>query len=241
MCTHTEGEGGGVVVWQRWKKSVCFSMSHWRRLSCIPLHIPSSRARPLQTNRKKNTEKKHGPAALYRGPTQSTHTHKRTLSHALWPPQCLIQAHPTQGDWVCRKRILLSSTEKKNVRATFVVLVLSLTLSLLPPPVSSWRARSPSPSFSPHLHLFPSQLQGVGRVREFRGISRNKVSDPVLSFFFCVFSLWIFQSGACWFVTTVIRASQVARHCRASVGSQGTSTNRNTSAPVIMMSVPKRR
>lgn len=82
----------------------------------------------------KPPKKKHGPPPLFQGPTSHTQTHTHTLkctgSHALWPLRCLIQVHPTQGDWLLQ-RILLSSTEKTR-GTTFVVEVLSVTLFLPP-------------------------------------------------------------------------------------------------------------
>lgn len=185
VYTYRSGGGrGGGVVWQRWKKSVCFSMSHWRRLSCIPLHIPSSRVHPLQTNRKKKHRKETWTSSpLPRPPSNHTHTHTQTVTCTVAPAVSHSSASHT-GRLGLPQKGFCFHRQKKNVRATFVVSVFvpysfssppageqlesSLPLSVFlssPPPVSvstpgSWAsARVP-------VH-FQKQGKGSGSVFHF--------------------------------------------------------------------------
>lgn len=119
------------------KKSVCFSMLHWHRQSCIPMHIPNSR--PYRLHKKK----KHGPPSLFQGLTNHPPTQMYRVTCIVTPMVFHSSAFHTGR--LLRQSILLSSTEK-NEGGNFLVVVLSVTLCLFGPKWATALSRSLLPS-----------------------------------------------------------------------------------------------
>lgn len=198
MCACAEWGRG----WRRGgaERKVCVSAGHIDQDQLCMGPVLERHTHHKQTGGVGGAKKKHRPAPFNRGPpTQTTHTRthtlKCTLSHALRAPAVSHSSASHTGRPGAPQRILLSSTEKKKKWASNFCGLSFASYSFSPrPPVSSWRARSPSLSASPLLHLFPPLR-----------ISGNEVRDLIGSFvcvFVCLFDcspppLDIFQSNAC--------------------------------------------
>lgn len=124
----------GIVAYRCSKKSVCFSTLHWRedcaaQLSIAPVLEQCNHHKQTDGGQKETQTRTLQPR---QAPTCKLHPpiHTHTLPHAVRAPAL---SHSSASYTGSLQRILLSSTEKKkNGRATFVVSVRPLTLSLSP-------------------------------------------------------------------------------------------------------------